>query len=531
MEHSEQAHLIQALQDPSLYPHSITKFQVIETHISWVLLTGPFAYKIKKSVDFGFVNFTTLGKRKFFCEEEMRLNKRLAPQLYNKVLPIFGSSLNPTFESQGLPIEYAVQMQQFTQEKRLDELLTKGGVQERHILQFAEDLASFHSDSEVAGHETLYGTPEVLRNPVQECLDDVARIFPQSIDQTILTHLGEWMQTEWEARRSTFIHRKQDGFIRECHGDLHLANVILWKDHVMAFDCLEFNPTLRWIDVLSEVAFFVMDLEVAHHPDLASPFLNRYLEKTGDYAGLTVVRFYKVYRALVRAKVAALSCQATHEKEAGQASFERECVRYLRVATQLTHPPKPFLCIMHGLSGSGKSTVSDFLLKKIDVIRVRSDVERKRLLGFHSEAKTPMEQSSSVYSSAMTDRTYEKLKELTKDLLKSGYSVVVDATFLRYKDRQAFSQLANWCQVPMVLLDIQAPPDELRRRIGQRLQKPVSVSEASLKVLEEQLVMAEALRPEERAHTIEVDSMEEDYAEKVVSRIGKEAYVRNKGDG
>ena len=280
--------------------------EVVETHISWVLLAGDYAYKIKKAVNLGFLDFSTLEKRRFYCAEELRLNRRLAPDLYLEVVPIAGSADHPVLNGPGPAIEYAVKMRRFPQACLLDQVLLRGELTPETIDAIARRIADFHGRTAIADNESPFGTPERAHLPVAE---NFAQIRPRLRDNEDLIRLDElerWSEREYQARFNALAARKARGLIRECHGDLHLGNMALLDGEAVPFDCIEFSDNLRWIDVISEAAFLAMDLQDRGRPDLARRFLNAYLEQTGDYEGLEVLRYYLVYRAMVRAKVACI---------------------------------------------------------------------------------------------------------------------------------------------------------------------------------------------------------------------------------
>ncbi|MCA9017422.1 MAG: phosphotransferase, partial [Planctomycetaceae bacterium] len=331
--------LIESLQNKSLYDHAVDEFQLLETHISWVLLTGPYAYKLKKPVDLGFVNFTTLELRKKYCEEEIRLNRRLAPDLYLKVIPITGTEAAPELDGSGEIIDYAVQMVQFAQEDLLSHAIEQGTLTAAHIDSLAEEVAEFHAKIDVAGADLEFGMPEKIMAPVEENFRHLGALFSSDAAVQEMVALIRAENERWyESHQGLLAQRKSQGFIRECHGDMHLGNMILSDTGVTLFDCLEFNAALRWVDVMSEVAFVVMDLEDRGHADFAMRFLNRYLELTGDYAGVPLLRFYLSYRAMVRAKVAALRLSQHHFSEAEGAAICEEFWSYLKLAKNYVTP-------------------------------------------------------------------------------------------------------------------------------------------------------------------------------------------------
>ena len=490
--------LLRALQYPHLYPHPVTHFDLRETHISWVLLTGPFAYKIKKPVNFGFVDFSSLAQRHFFCHEEIRLNQRSAPDIYVDVLPISGTPDHPRLDGQGEPFEFAVKMRQFTADATLDHVLSQ--VRPEQVDQLARDIAAFHHNVAGADQDTSFGTPGLIARVIAEVFEQIPSHSPFSEHQQALEKLRHWLTQFHTAHAGDFEKRKTRGFVRECHGDLHLANLVLLHDRIIAFDGIEFSERLRWIDVINDVAFTVMDFQARGQPALARRFLNRYLEFTGDYEGLGLLPFYEVYRALVRVKVAGLAFTQVRRQDLVVSPHVDDFVRYLSATRSLTESNAPWLIIMHGVSGTGKSTVSETLLEHTGAIRLRSDVERKRLFGL-----SPLDQSSgelkpAVYGRETTRKTYDRLHALARQLLLFGYPVIVDATFLKRQHRDAFRKLAASLNVPFLILDMHATPTTLRQRVTARAAS--DVSEADLSVLEQQEHVQEPLGPDERAVTV-----------------------------
>lgn len=497
--------LIQALHHPACYDHPARNIELVETHISWVLLTGPYAYKIKKPLNLGFLDFSTLEKRRFFCEEELRLNRRLAPSLYRDVIPITGSPEAPELAGAGAAIEYAVKMVQFPEAARLDRMLAQGELRTEHIDLLARELAEFHGRIAIAGADQPFGDPEHVHEPVTQNFTQI-RTRIEAQDQAQLRRLEIWSESSFAKLRKTFETRKRDGFVRECHGDAHLANMVWHEQSVMLFDCLEFNDNLRWVDVMSEAAFLVMDLDDRGRPDLARRVLNSYLEHSGDYAGLAVFRFYQVYRALVRAKVACIrfgqSGLSNDEIKRGREEFRG----YANLAERYTRPSLPVLIITHGLSGSGKTWLSQQLLETIDVIRVRSDIERKRLHGLAPVERSGSGIDSGIYSSNASQRTYARLAELAEMILRAGHSVIVDAAFLQRGQRERLHAVAQELRVPFVILDILTPDKTLRVRLQQRSRQQHEASEAGLAVLEHQLTRREPLTDREQRLAISVQA-------------------------
>lgn len=493
---NEQEALIRALRDPARYGHPADEIELIETHISWVLLSGAYAYKIKKAVNLGFLDFSTLEKRLFCCEEELRLNQRLAPSLYLAVVSIGGTPDQPVV-GRSPAIEYAVKMARFPQSALFDHLLAAGELSATHIDAIACEVARFHGSLATFPVPPGLGTPEAVHRPVLENFSQLAACG--HLDPALSGQLRLWSEEEFARHHHDFTLRRESGQVRECHGDLHLGNMAWLDGHPVLFDCIEFNPELRWIDVMSDAAFVVMDLHDRGRPALARRFLNTYLEQTGDFAGLRVLPYYLVYRAVVRAKVAAI-----HASQSGKGwDMARD---YLCLAARLARPVRPWLLITHGYSGSGKSTATRYLLEQTGAIRLRSDVERKRLFGLAADARSQSGLNAGLYAPDTHTRTYRHLDELARKVLQAGFPVIVDAAFLKRGEREAFHRLASELGVPFLILELRAGEQVLRQRIVQREQDGRDASEATLPVLEQQLRGGEAVAPEERAWTITIES-------------------------
>ena len=471
---------------------------VIETHISFVLLGGTSAYKIKKAVNLDFLDFTTLAARRFYCAEELRLNKRLAPSVYLDVVPITGSIDAPVLGGQGAPIEYAVKMRQFDQEGLLSRVLARGELKPDLVDDIAAAVAAFHARTARAEADAPFGRAASILRPVRQNFVQMLEAVRDDDDRAHLERLLAWTEAEAARLGPTFERRNRDGFVRECHGDLHLGNIALVDGRATLFDCIEFSPSMRWIDVMSDVAFLIMDLRDHCRPDLAARFLNGYLESSGDYEGLAVVRFYVIYRALVRAKIACLRLAQT-AAEAERARLIDEYRTYLALAIAQTRPAHRGIFITHGVTGSGKTTRAQAIVEASGAVRIRSDVERKRMVGVDSRARTASPVGAGAYSDELTRRTYDRLASLAREIVASGFAVVVDAAFLRRWQRDLLRRVASDLHVPFAIADCTAPERVLRDRVGQRLATGRDASEATIEVLEHQLATAEPLASDELA--------------------------------
>ncbi len=473
-----------------------------ETHLSWLILTGPFAYKIKKSVDLGFVDASTLERRRWLCEEELRLNRRLAADLYLDVIRITRCEGETRVGGTGEIVEYAVRMRQFVSSDELSALLDRDAVGASELIELAHRIAQFHDEAPRAPPSRDGPHTGDLREAALGTFGRLQSHLGGAPRPPELDVLVAWATRYLEQELPGLRERELSGHIRECHGDLHARNVVRWRAALLPFDCLEFDPRLRWIDTMSDVAFMVMDLQAHGRKDLASAFLNAYLEHTGDYEGTRHLAFYEIYRALVRAMVDGLSAEA----DCGQRRFfqNRLRTRIGTAAALLDRTPRLF--VMHGLSGSGKSWLSERLALHLGAVRIRSDVERKRLLAASSDAAHDASDPQAAYRPEMIRRTYGRLLECAASGLAGGLTVIVDATFLAAAERRRFLDLASARAVPCLILSCCADRGVLARRIEQRLESGADPSEADLRVLDEQVRRAEPLSAAEERHAIIIDT-------------------------
>lgn len=508
--------LIQALQNPELYDHAVTGFQVLETHISWVILTGEHAYKIKKPVDFGFLDFSTLDRRKHFCEEELRLNQRLAEPLYLDVLPICGSPEQPRLDGSGEAFEYAIRMRQFDQQDLFDARQERKDLPAELLTTLARQVAEFHDQLPGLTDDSPLGTPEAVFAAMQENFDQIRPLLSDKALLGQLDNLEDWTRTTFERHRDQIAQRRTDGFVRECHGDLHLANITVFGGKVTVFDGIEFNEPFRWIDVINDLAFLLMDLESRQEFELSNRVLNSYLEYRGDFEGLALLSLYKAYRAMVRAKIALFTLGNPTLTDGEKANLMQRYRDYANLAESYSEIPNHYLLATCGLSASGKTCVSAEMSAELGLVRLRSDIERKRLFGLK-----PLEQSKSgvgdnIYSPEATEKTYQRLAELAAMLLESGLSVIVDAASLKTSERALMTDVAETHCVPFALLHCEAPENLRRQWIRQR---QGDASEATEELLDAQMNWFEPLTQEEKGHTIHIHTEQEHVAEALADRI------------
>ena len=481
--------------------------ELIETHISWVFLLGSDVYKVKKPVNLGFLDFTSLSDRKYYCEEELRLNGRFS-DLYLEVVPIGQKDDHYTLGDGLEPIEFAVRMQRFPSDTLFLTLLEQGRLERHHLESLGERIGTFHRFGCRHLEYPLGPSPqEILQHSLNNLeglsalMEDSERAFGKALDQ-----IRAWTQTEYQRHQSLFIERHESGVMVEAHGDLHLRNIVLLKSVPTPFDGIEFSETLRMLDPMNEIAFLIMDLEVRGAFKLGALFLNRYLEIAEDYAGLALLKFYKVYRACVRAKIALIDrSQSATPEVRHRATLEAK--RYLDYALAMTQETsKPILMLLHGYSGSGKTTLANVLMPELQAIHLRTDQIRKSLEGLAPDTPSDPKERSRIYHPEQRDLVYQRMVEWGEVTLKSGFSLLLDATFLKASSRARALGMAHELGVPPLILSIACDETTTRSRIEERAQKALDASEATYAVYLQQKADEDPLSPEEMEITLRINS-------------------------
>ena len=511
---------LRALLRPAAYPHAVHGVQLVETHISWVFLTGELAYKLKKPVQFPFVDLRSVERRAFFCAEELRLNRRFAPELYLRICSVTLDAEHACIDGQGEVIDHAVCMHQFRAADELGALLANGELAPAALAAFGCELARLHQGLPRADGREPWGRPEsvralLLRN-LAECQQaaeqlDVAR-WPQS--------LGDSYQSRIEAAAASMASRRAAGRVRECHGDLHAGNIARFAGRLLPFDCIEFEPAFRWIDVAEEIATLYMDLHARRVAAHAQAFVGGYLFETGDYSACRLLHLYGAHRALVRAKVAALRAAHAPEVQTRAASRE-EYGQYLDCARELLAERRPRLILMCGLSGSAKTWLAERLASSLGAVHVRSDIERKRLAGLSAEQRSGAALDQGLYSAAMSTATYERLRQCAAATLDGGISVIVDATCQRRAERRRLSSLGPECHAEVRLVFCHAPSEVLESRIAARERAGADASEADRRVLELQQARFEPIDADEGLRVIDADTTRVDVVSQVLQQLGR----------
>jgi aminoglycoside phosphotransferase family enzyme/predicted kinase len=492
---------ISAMLRPEFYPHATAEICLLQTHASFVVLTGPYAYKLKKPVDFGFLDYTTLEKRKHFCLEELRLNKRFSPELYLDVLSVqqqaggFGLG---DLDATGVT-DFCLRMRQFDQADLLNRRITEGRIELADLETFTANLAELHRTAPV--HTEVDGAGRV-RRVVQDNFPVLCKFAGSFFSQSEIDRLEADCMHRLEASGELISARARGGRFRECHGDLHTGNVAYVDGTLHAFDAIEFNERFRIIDVLAEVAFWVMDLEALGLPEEANRCLNIYLEESGDWDGAPLLPLYLIYRALVRAKIGALTAADEKLTEKERSREEEKAKRYFELACRFLDrfsPGKSALAIMFGLSGSGKSTVARRLAEERGAIQIRSDAVRKHLAGVPLRGRPA---DKDIYTLQYTEKTFRRMGELAGQALEAGISIVLDGRYARRDERDAARAVAEKAAVPFEMHVCEAPPEELHRRLASR---QGDVSDATAELLERQAANTEPLAEEELRWVVRTD--------------------------
>lgn len=492
--------LIQKMLQPGFYSHAVTEpVQLIQTHISYILLTGKYVYKLKKPVNFGFLDFSTLEKRQYFCQEELRLNRRGAAELYIEVLPITQVGSNYQLCGTGEVIEYVLKMHQFPQETLLSSMFDRRTLEEKHLVELGKMLALYHKLADVNDYIRSFGKVTQVRKAIDENYEQTEKYIGSLQTRVKFDETKAYSDCFFAERQELFDQRVQGNFIRECHGDLHLRNITLWQDKILTFDCIEFNQLFRFVDVMYDVAFVVMDLEARHRQDLGNIFLNTYLEETGDWEGLQVLPLYLSRQAYVRAKVTSFLLDDSQISAEVKQDASKRASDYYTQAWEYTKLNQGKLMIMSGLSGSGKTTTAHYLSCKLGTIHIRSDAVRKHLAGIPLRSKGADE----IYTSEMTQKTYRRLLDLGIILARQGLSVILDAKYDLQALRQKVIQKAEKNNIPLQIIQCEAPIEVIKQRLQNR---SGDIADATVDLLNFQIENYEPLTKREKEFLITVNT-------------------------
>ncbi len=460
--------LFSAMSRPEFYPHRPERVEVVQTHISFIFICGEMVYKVKKAVDFGFLDFTTLEKRKFYCEEELRLNRRLAPEAYLGLERITADAHGLGLNGSGPVVEYAVRMKKLPQERMLKRLLAEGKCDHAMIDAVAAKLADFHGRAETGGRIDELGGVETIRFNHEENFSQTAAYvdvtiprgryaFIRAFDRAFLKRQGPLLENRVAAHR-----------IRDCHGDLHLEHICV-AGGITIFDCIEFNERFRFGDVAAEVAFLAMDLDYNGYPQWAEVFVAAYIRHSGDTDIRRLLDFYRCYYAYVRGKVVGFRINDPAIDAAGRNEANGTAARYFDQAfTYAARPERPLLILTAGLTGTGKSVLAQNLAPRLGAEVIRTDVLRKELFAAGPQERHTEPFGQGIYSDEFSRLTYEKALEIAAGRLKEGRSVIIDASYKRRPERLRAAETATGLDAGFFLIECTAPEETLKRRLDSR---------------------------------------------------------------
>ena len=500
--------LITELMHEKVYPHAVSAVELIETHLSWILLTGEFAYKVKKPIKLDFVDFSTLSRRKYFCEEEVRCNAKYSDGIYLGVVAIVRNKeglLQISFDVEGDDNveEWAVHMRQFDIRQQADALLGTAELTDAEVFRLGSSVGVRHI-AQAPAAET-----EDIAIQIADNFHTIANLSCLHEEAEHLALIRSQTMRLVESNRAKLVRRKRNGYVRECHGDLHLANVVRLHGDLCAFDCLEFDRTLRNIDVWSDIAFMFMDLSFKGRTDLAYIFIDGYLDVTGDYDGGSLLGLFASYRAMIRAKINAIQCEQLLATSVVSSKQRLAALGYLNWAGLNAKKSAAYLIITHGFSGSGKSFWSKQLVSDLCCIRIRSDVLRKTTHGLGVLDSSHSDIATGLYSKEKNDQLYRAIAQQLHSLLASGENVLVDAACLHQWQQSIFCDVASDLDVQILCVDFTAPDQVLKKRVAARASQSGQVSEADGRVLDWQLGQQEPLLS--GLSVIPFDTVEADY--------------------
>ncbi|PKN71739.1 MAG: hypothetical protein CVU54_01580 [Deltaproteobacteria bacterium HGW-Deltaproteobacteria-12] len=479
--------LLESMTNPAFYPHKPTAVEMVQTHISYVFIAGDFVYKIKKPVNFGFLDFTDLAKRKFYCDEELRLNKRLASSIYLDVVALSEDAKgNIILGSEGTVIDYAVRMKKLPQDKMLKILLAEGKVDDKVIDRVADKIAAFHQVAETGGRIDEMGSMAVIRQNHEEnftqTLNYVNVTIPEYQYKFIQDYVESFLQEKKALMEKRVVHRK----IRDCHGDLHLEHICI-ADEVIVFDCIEFNERFRFGDVAAEVAFLTMDLDFNGYPQQAESFTKAYIRHSGDTDMLILLNFYRCYYAYVRGKVISFRLDQKEIPADERSLIAKTAQRYFDLAyTYAATLEKPVLILTAGLMGCGKSYQARHLAARLGARTIRTDVLRKELLKINPAQKHYVKFGQGIYSDEISRRTYDRAYEIADAAIKSGQAVIIDASFKKRSERQKAMQLAQKLTVPFYMIECTCRDEIVKIRLDKRAQEKDNASDGRWEIFQEQ---------------------------------------------
>jgi len=528
----EQSKLFESLKNPSLYGSDVGSVEILQTHISFVALTGKYAYKIKKAVNFGFLDFSTLEKRKNFCEEEIRLNKRLCPEIYLNVVLITAKNGNLELDGEGQVVDYAVKMKEFPQEKIMTKLLQQGKIDEDVLDKICDTLVDFYRSGEHSKDIDQYGTVELVKKNTDENFEQTESVVDITISKDIFDYIKNATNEFLNQKKNVFEKRIKEEHIRDCHGDLHSGNIVVFDDEIYIFDCIEFSKRFRYSDVASDIGFLAMDLDFLGEPYLSSYLIEQYVEKSGDSGIFDMLNFYKCYRAYVRGKVIGFRLNDPHVDKKEKQEIIETAKKYFDLAhyyaalfsRDLIKDTRPLLFITSGLTGTGKTTVARKISVDYNAHFISSDAVRKELEGVDKFERHHDAYNTGLYSPEKMLFTYDKTLEKSEDLLSKGENVVLDATFKSKKLRDKARELAMKTNAHFMILYCTCPEEIVKKYLEERVKKK-SISDGRWEIYVKQKDSFEPMSSGDNFVEVDISNKSYSYQMKtfreILKKIGK----------
>jgi len=491
--------LVKALLEPEAYPEAAGKIELMQTQMSFVFLTKEFVYKVKKAVDLGFLDYTTLEKRRFFCRKEIELNRRLCPDAYLGVVPVTRDNGAIRIGGRGETIEYAVKMRRLPQKAMMNVLLANDGVSAEMITGVVKKLAAFHQKAETNAEISAFGEIKAITRNTDENFSQTEKYIGRTISEDSYRHIKDYTDSVIENNTLLFNKRIKEGRIRDCHGDLHAAH-ICFSDGICIYDCIEFNDRFRYSDVASEMAFLAMDLDHYGRADLSRTLVKAYVDESGDREMVKLLGFYKCYRAYVRGKVESFKLDDPYISKGEKEKTLEIAASYFDLARAYTRA-KPMLFITVGLVGTGKTTLARALAGRLGLAVIASDITRKQLAGIPLTEHRFEGFDGGIYSAELSRRTYDKIFSGAGDILGEGGSVVLDASFIRAEERLKAKELAEEAGADFFIIECTLDEANIKKRLARRL-KEGSVSDGRWEIYRPQKEAFEAVEASPQKHAI-----------------------------
>lgn len=478
--------ILEDLSKPEAYPEPVDDIKILQTHISTVFLAGSKAYKVKKPVNFGFLDFTTLDKRRHYCQEEVKLNRRLSPTMYIDVIPITEHNGVLRFAGAGDPVEYAVLMKRLKEERLLSSLLERGAVSGEMVDRIAHRIASFHGSAATSGEITRIGGADAFRFNTEENFRQIESYVGEHLPRDALNLMIAYTRTFREVNEEYFKERDRGGWIRDGHGDLHAQHICM-NEEILIYDCIEFNRRFRYADILCDASFLAMDVQMRGYDDLAHRYTNSYLSETGQQGTQALYNYYSCYHAVVRGKVECLRSRDPDIAGKERKGAIENARGYFDLAVRYAKTPcPPTLLITCGLTGSGKSSLARGLSKLLDVTVISTDRTRKELAGIDPVSRRHVSFRKDIYSEEFTERTYREIFVRARNILAGGRSALLDGTFADPALRLKALEIARNEGARFLILYLDAETEILRSRLGNRVHR-TTVSDGREEILDDQM--------------------------------------------